>query len=99
MNNQPEAILADAEQQKHVRILAGMASGAREPRRSRVMYALLHLEAGDARLQTVRGVVVVFVGCVCLLLCFFCLLCCFVVLVFGLFVLFGGVCLCLFFFL
>src|SRR3569832_1746540 len=34
-----------------------MASGAREPRRSRVMYALLHLEAGDARLQTVRGVV------------------------------------------
>src|SRR3569832_1618051 len=34
-----------------------MASGAREPRRSRDMYALLHLEAGDARLQPVRGVV------------------------------------------
>src|SRR3569832_679467 len=57
MNIQSYAILAVADQQYHVRILAGMASGAREPRRSRVMYALLHLEAGDTRLKTVRGVV------------------------------------------
>src|SRR3569832_1263056 len=34
-----------------------MASGARVPRRTRVMYAHLHLEAGDARLQTLLGVV------------------------------------------